>query len=861
MYKLNRSGVFRGCVSVALLLSIMTLAITDVSKSIGLTAIASSTAQVKDDYFYFTADGTRVSFQPRIKPTDLPVFAQDGLSTSKNTDNNNQSKLKEFDALSGEEKAILNKGKTVFSSEKGKGVLEILSKITVSLNNPENLDKLLKQFNLSIDRKLRLSGYVYSLNMNQNIYDEAQVFRMVRDINASGLVKWVEPQIKEKAKKTALTNDTLFSNQWYLHNEAKTGSLCDADCDATLGWDLAQGSGTVIAVIDDGVQLNHPDLNIWINTAEQANDGQDNDLNGYVDDIRGYDFVDDGVSCDNDPSYSGDGKVGQDNDPSPQAPSDCEFNGDGVVEDDHGTAVAGLAAAIGNNQEGISGVAHQAKILPIRLISDYDVSDANSLCVTAAEAIEYAGRYADVINNSWKLEVECAALNDAIANVTSGTQMAQGNGGAMVNVSKRPNLGSPVVFATGNDASGWYKVEIPNIRAGEHTFEWRFARDSAGFFEPNVKVWVDDIVWPGGTVENFESSTNLPNDFVTGCLNNACSTLCAPSNCSTTWEINQDGVHTRNGSNHSATVGDSTSLDSSCEYTYMGVKKEVPAGKLSFWVWFPEIRSAIGDRFEFLVDGQEQSAFFDFTRNVNDGVAYPANLPTTIAVGASTDGLYQDGANSMSSLLKEERVYYSQYAIPLDVFGAPINGRVGVDIVAPSSNQHRGVTTTDRTGDNGYHSAAQPDGVLSTNQKAYTSYFGGTSAAAPLVSGAIAAIISRSEVNQTRSAADIKGYLQQGADKIGPYNYVNGVSEEVGYGRLNVYQSIQRALGNNSNSIAETCAQSEPFSIDPSYVPIAKIDNIFESCPTIVDELKPTPDDDMCFPIVAKNGNAAIICL
>ncbi|HMP00945.1 MAG TPA: S8 family serine peptidase, partial [Gemmatales bacterium] len=105
-----------------------------------------------------------------------------------------------------------------------------------------------------------------------------------------------------------------------------------------FAWDTTQGEGIIIAVMDDGVQLNHPDLaaNIWVNTGEIPGNGIDDDGNGFIDDVNGWDFS------------------SNDNNPNP------------VGSDDHGTHVAGIAAARTGNGIGVAGTAGRAQIMPIR---------------------------------------------------------------------------------------------------------------------------------------------------------------------------------------------------------------------------------------------------------------------------------------------------------------------------------------------------------------------------------------------------------------------------------------------------------------------------------------------------------------
>ncbi|MCK4406329.1 MAG: S8 family serine peptidase, partial [Bacteroidales bacterium] len=135
-----------------------------------------------------------------------------------------------------------------------------------------------------------------------------------------------------------IPNDTYFNEQWALKNTGQSGGVPDADIDATDAWDIttegvtALGDTIVVAIIDGGVYINHEDLDCWKNYNEIPNNGIDDDENGYIDDFDGWN------------AYSHTGNV---------------------VSDDHGTHVAGIAAAKGNNGIGVSGVNWNAKIMPI----------------------------------------------------------------------------------------------------------------------------------------------------------------------------------------------------------------------------------------------------------------------------------------------------------------------------------------------------------------------------------------------------------------------------------------------------------------------------------------------------------------
>ncbi len=195
-------------------------------------------------------------------------------------------------------------------------------------------------------------------------------------------------------------DDPKFPLQWYLYNEGQSGGTPGIDIDALRAWDIETGKDSiVVAVIDTGVDYNHPDLsgNIWHNPGELPDDGVDNDGNGYVDDVIGWDFV-------SVPSYwaADDEDAGpEDNDPLDRA--------------GHGTYCAGAISAVGNNGIGISGVTWNCKIMPVRI--GFRRSDGSSYFLTAdaARGIRYAAdNGADVINLSWVIWSAPEVVSDAI---------------------------------------------------------------------------------------------------------------------------------------------------------------------------------------------------------------------------------------------------------------------------------------------------------------------------------------------------------------------------------------------------------------------------------------------------------------
>ena len=198
-----------------------------------------------------------------------------------------------------------------------------------------------------------------------------------------------EVQLARQKQKKMVPNDPYFSQQWHLRNIGQNGGTPGTDINVAGVWDTYRGDGIQIGIVDDGLQVSHPDLAGNVNTAI------DWDFNG------------------NDP------------DPSPN-----------LNLDTHGTCVAGIAGAVGNNGLGVTGVAFAAKLVGLRLLGAPD-SDAQD-----AAAILHSNAVIQVKNNSWGAYDGDGHLEGAGPLLNAAFEQAATQG--------RNGLGTVLVFAGGN---------------------------------------------------------------------------------------------------------------------------------------------------------------------------------------------------------------------------------------------------------------------------------------------------------------------------------------------------------------------------------------------------------------------------
>ena len=215
-------------------------------------------------------------------------------------------------------------------------------------------------------------------------------------LRQSGLVDYAEPDYILKVQGTE-PNDFRFwdGSQWNLKNTGASGGTVGADIDATSAWDLrTSAAGLIVGVIDTGIRYTHEDLrgNMWKNPGEtgldnkgrnKATNGVDDDVDGYIDDVHGINAF--------------------------------THSGDPLDDYGHGTHVAAILGASGNNNVGVAGVAWQVQLMALK---SHDATGIGTIS-TAIECMDYARAHgARIINASWgAYGFTSQALRDAITNL------------------------------------------------------------------------------------------------------------------------------------------------------------------------------------------------------------------------------------------------------------------------------------------------------------------------------------------------------------------------------------------------------------------------------------------------------------
>lgn len=300
----------------------------------------------------------------------------------------------------------------------------------------------------------------------------------VKLLNQNPMVDYAEPNYIYRINKTP--NDPMFGKLWGLKNVGqvdKGAGVVGVDIDAERAWDITTGSNDfIIAVIDTGVDYNHPDLkdNIWTNEAEaNGQPGVDDDGNGYVDDIHGYDFT--------------------------------ETAGDPDPLDDHGhgSHCSGTIAGRGDDGKGIVGVAWTAKIMAVKFLS----ASGGGTLEGAIRAIDYATKMgAKIMSNSWGGGGPSDALKEAIQRSNAAGALfvaAAGNDGA--NNDESPH------YPSNYEVANVLSVAALDNRGALASFS-NFGRRTVHVAAPGVNIFSSVV---GGVYDTW-SGTSMATPHVSG---------------------------------------------------------------------------------------------------------------------------------------------------------------------------------------------------------------------------------------------------------------------------------------------------------------------------------------------------------
>ncbi len=258
--------------------------------------------------------------------------------------------------------------------------------VLIRLQQNGNIKTVLNNFqgfngtdtNLEIDRKISKRMNIWLLKFNKNIPHQAFLDALYMNDNV------MEVQSNHSVElRNTIPNDIDYSSQWQYNNTGQSGGTVGADLDAELAWDVTTGGLTpfgdtiVVAAIDEGFDMSHPDLveNLWVNHNEIPNNGIDDDNNGFIDDYRGW-------------------NVHQNN--------DVLTNGGW-----HGTPVAGIMGAKGDNGIGVTGISWDVKVMCIRLTTTTEADVLEAYDYVLQNRILYnqtngaAGAFVVATNSSW----------------------------------------------------------------------------------------------------------------------------------------------------------------------------------------------------------------------------------------------------------------------------------------------------------------------------------------------------------------------------------------------------------------------------------------------------------------------------
>jgi subtilisin family serine protease len=349
--------------------------------------------------------------------------------------------------------------------------------------------QLLEAVGATVNRRFATMTDMESLRLDGAMSVEAAVARLASDPR----IEFAEPSFIVTTH--SVPNDEHFDQQWGLHNVGQAindypSQGADIDVDGPEAWDHGVGSSTVvIADIDEGVDVTHPDIaaNVWTNPGEVAGNGNDDDGNGFVDDVNGWDFLHDDATV---------------------------FDGADDTSDNtdfHGTHTSGTIGAVGNNGIGVAGVCWNVRIMSLKFLQFQGTTEDAIAAVDYAVMMKQRGVNIRAINASWGGGSYSSGLYAAIQAAGSADILfcaSAGNGGS-------DGIGDD------NDVYPSYpcSFDLPNIISVASWTRYDLLSNFSNFGATSV-----DIAAPGSLIAStgpnghyyFSSGTSMAAPHITG---------------------------------------------------------------------------------------------------------------------------------------------------------------------------------------------------------------------------------------------------------------------------------------------------------------------------------------------------------
>ena len=345
----------------------------------------------------------------------------------------------------------------IIMNKEGREIGGLSDQIIVKLKKQTSLtelEALIAKLNAKLIKQYEFNSQTYFISMHNNASGNA--LNLANTFYETGLFEYAEPKFHLFIKQAAVTRNRpltsknlvtdYYPQQWALNNTGQTGGTADADMDVPEAWAITTGSSSVkIAIVDDGVQIGHPDIDPnW---------------------VAGYDETGGFTGCPDGGTY------GQ--------PNLCSY-----PEDSHGTRVAGIAVASGD----VMGVAPGSKIVPIRVYQgESGISDNDWV----ASGIYHAISYADIINMSFSLDTPFGVIDDAIE---YGRLYGRGSKGSIM-LAATQNYGIETISFPSSNA------DVIAVGASTHTdarypdSNWGYGLDVTA---PGLNVYTTDITGAKG---------------------------------------------------------------------------------------------------------------------------------------------------------------------------------------------------------------------------------------------------------------------------------------------------------------------------------------------------------------------------